>query len=145
MLRPTICAALAFALCVHSGSVAATEQSTGEDSDPRSNQFHPDNFKNAESGAPESSWWPTFSFGSYAQCILSKMPGVANDIAAAQIARGCLREYPGGFSASPKANAFFGGYAHGGECIADKAKNTSSPAAARLIAAACLRRYGPVD
>lgn len=79
--------------------------------------------------------------GSYAQCVLEKMPGVANDVAAKQLARQCLHTYPAGFATVENDSR----YAHGGECIIHKARDTASPYAATAIARACVHRYGPAQ
>jgi hypothetical protein len=85
--------------------------------------------------------------GSYSQCILDKMPGVASDLAAGQIAQQCLRKYPEGIRTVESGSKLFG-FDNGYACVAQKARDTVSRAAATMIARACFHRYGqtkPVD
>lgn len=82
--------------------------------------------------------------GSYAQCILKEMPGVASDLAATQIRMQCIRAYPDGLRTIERGSALFG-YRDGPSCVAKKARDTASREAARMIAIACYKRYGPLN
>jgi len=88
---------------------------------------------------PPKRIWPLQ--GSWSKCILEKMPGVANDVAASYIVRECSREYPEIMRAVESGGLL--DYRDGAACVADKARNTSSLVAARTINAACTHRYGP--
>lgn len=84
---------------------------------------------------------PAFA-GDYATCLLDKLPGVANDVAARAIVQVCVSENPGGMLAVPQGSGrgFFG-YKSGAECAAKKASDTRSEVAAGLIWAACRKLY----
>ena len=84
---------------------------------------------------------PAFA-ANYAACVLDKMPGVANDVAAHSVYQLCLQEHPGGLAAVPQGSGrgFFG-YNSGAECTAKKAGDTRSQRAAYIIGAACQKLY----
>lgn len=79
--------------------------------------------------------------GSYAQCILDKMPGVASDVAANAIAQVCLHDYPEGFRTAESGSSLLG-FDSGAACVAKKAHDTSSRQGAGIIYLACHHRYG---
>src|SRR3546814_7612854 len=84
--------------------------------------------------------------GSYAACILGRMPDTANDIAAMQINRLCAEEYPAIFSDTPQGSGrdlmnSVVGYDSGAACTVKLAKDTASRFAASRIAVACHRLY----
>src|SRR3546814_14308894 len=77
--------------------------------------------------------------GSYAACILGRMPDTANDIAAMQINRLCAEEYPAIFSDTPQGSGrdlmnSVVGYDSGAACTVKLAKDTASRFAASRIA-----------
>lgn len=84
---------------------------------------------------------PAFA-ANYATCVLDKMPGVANDVAAHSVYQLCLQEHPGGLAAVPQGSGrgFFG-YNSGAECTAKKAGETRSQQAAYMINGACRKLY----
>jgi tripartite-type tricarboxylate transporter receptor subunit TctC len=84
---------------------------------------------------------PVFA-ANYATCILDKMPGVANDVAARAVYQVCKKEHPGGLQAVEQGSGrgFFG-YSSGAECTAKKASDTHSQQAAYMIGTACRRLY----
>lgn len=84
---------------------------------------------------------PAFA-ANYATCVLDKMPGVANDVAAHSVYQLCLQEHPGGLAAVPQGSGrgFFG-YESGAECTAKKAGDTRSQQAAYMINGACRKLY----
>lgn len=81
---------------------------------------------------------PAFA-ANYAACVLDKMPGVANDVAAQAVYNSCLEKYPEDVKQG-SGRGFFG-YASSTECIADKARDTRSAKAARFIGFACRKLY----
>ena len=84
---------------------------------------------------------PAFA-ANYATCILDKMPGVANDVAARAVYQVCKKEHPGSLNAVVQGSGrgFFG-YNSGAECTAKKASDTRSQQAAHMIGAACRKLY----
>ena len=84
---------------------------------------------------------PAFA-ANYATCILDKMPGSQNDVAASAVARVCANEYPGGNQAVAQGSGrgMFG-FKSGVACAAKKAGGTQSNRAASIIWAACNRLY----
>lgn len=84
---------------------------------------------------------PAFA-ANYATCILDKMPGVANDVAARAVYQVCKKEHPGSLNAVVQGSGrgFFG-YSSGAECTAKKASDTHSQQAAYMIGAACRKLY----
>lgn len=81
---------------------------------------------------------PAFA-ANFATCILDKMPGVANDVAANAVYRVCVDKHPG--DVEQGAGRGFFGYANGAECITAKAKDTRSARAAQIIGFACRKLY----
>lgn len=86
---------------------------------------------------------PAMAGGNYATCLLDKLPGVANDVAANAIVQTCTAKFPGGFQTvglgSGRGDWF--GFKSGAECTAKKAADTRSERAALMIGAACRRLY----
>lgn len=84
---------------------------------------------------------PAFA-ANYATCILDKMPGVANDVAARAVYQVCKKEYPGSLNAVKQGSGrgLFG-YSSGAECTAKKASDTHSQQAAYIIGTACKKLY----
>ena len=81
---------------------------------------------------------PAFA-ANYATCVLDKMPGVANDVAAYAVYNTCHDKYPGDVEQG-SGRGFFG-YASSTECIADKARDTRSAKAAQFVGVACRKLY----
>ena len=80
--------------------------------------------------------------GNFAECILDKMPGVQNDVAARAVFQICNVESPGGIQ-SVKQGSRIGmfGYKSGAQCTAKKAGATRSNQGAFLIGTACRQLY----
>lgn len=84
---------------------------------------------------------PAFA-ANYASCILDKMPGLANDVAANAVRQMCMSQHPGGLTAIEQGSGrgFFS-YKSGAECVVKKAGDTRSQSAAATIGAACRKLY----
>jgi hypothetical protein len=80
--------------------------------------------------------------GNHPECVLSRMPGAANDTIAYQIAAQCFREFPSNTPVKTKTG-MFSAFNSGAECTLKKAKDTPSSLAARIIQAACFALYEP--
>ena len=78
--------------------------------------------------------------GSYAKCLLDRLPGVANDVAAQQIANACMHEFPDALNTVERGSTLFG-YATAAECVIKKSRDTASRQAAQMISFACYHRY----
>lgn len=78
----------------------------------------------------------------YATCLLDKLPGTQNDVAAQANMQVCLDKHPGGIETVPpgKGRGLFG-FSSGAECTAKKASETRSNRAAVLIGVACRQLY----
>lgn len=78
----------------------------------------------------------------YATCLLDKLPGTQNDVAAQASMQVCLDKHPGGIEVIPqgKGRGLFG-FNSGAECTAKNAGETRSNRAAVLIGVACRRLY----
>lgn len=77
-----------------------------------------------------------------ATCLLDKLPGTQNDVAAQAVFQVCSAEYPGGIQAVPQGDGRgMLGFKSGPECTAKKAGDTRSTRAAELIGMACRRLY----
>ena len=78
----------------------------------------------------------------YAKCVLDKMPGTQNDVAAQAVHQVCIGAHPGGISAVAQGSGrgLFG-YDSGATCTAKKAGQTRSNRAAHLIGTACRKLY----
>ncbi|MBO9679563.1 MAG: hypothetical protein J7556_15075 [Acidovorax sp.] len=78
----------------------------------------------------------------YASCVLDKLPGVANDVAAQAVHQVCLSEHPGGLEGVQQgAGRGFLAPKSGADCTAKRAADTRSNQAAYLIGVACRRLY----
>lgn len=82
----------------------------------------------------------------FATCLLDKMPGTQNDIAAHATMQVCLSKNPGGIEAVAQGSGrgVFG-FDSGAECTAKKAGDTRSQRAAVLIGIACRKLYDEAD
>lgn len=78
----------------------------------------------------------------FATCVLDKLPGTANDVAAQAVRQLCQSENPGGLQAVPQGSGrgMFG-FKSGAACTAKKAGDTRSNQAAYMIGAACRKLY----
>ena len=77
-----------------------------------------------------------------ATCLLDRLPGVANDVAAQAVFQVCASEHPGGIQAVPQGDGRgLLGFKSGADCTAKKASDTRSTRAAELIGVACRRLY----
>ena len=77
-----------------------------------------------------------------ATCLLDKLPGTQNDVAAQAVFQVCSAEHPGGIQAVPQGDGLgMLGFKSGPECTAKKAGDTRSSRAAELIGMACRRLY----
>lgn len=77
-----------------------------------------------------------------ATCLLDKLPGTQNDVAAQAVFQVCSAEHPGGIQAVPQGDGRgMLGLKSGPECTAKKAGDTRSTRAAELIGMACRRLY----
>lgn len=84
---------------------------------------------------------PAFA-ANYATCILDKMPGTQNDVAATAIYQVCQSQHPAGMDGVTQGSGrgMFG-FKSGPECTAKKAGDTRSNRAAVAIGGACRRLY----
>lgn len=84
---------------------------------------------------------PAFA-ANYATCILDKMPGTQNDVAATAIYQVCQSQHPAGMDGVTQGSGrgMFG-FKSGPECTAKKAGDTRSNRAAVAIGVACRRLY----
>lgn len=85
-----------------------------------------------------------FGPDNFSECVLSRMPGAANDIVAQEIVVQCTKEFPGNMPIK-KQTGIFAAFDSGGECTLKKAKDTPSAWAANLIRAYCYGLYEPVN
>lgn len=78
----------------------------------------------------------------YATCLLDKLPGTQNDVAAQANMQVCLGKFSGGIESVPQGQGrgLFG-FNSGAECTAKKAGDTRSNQAAVLIGVACRKLY----
>lgn len=78
----------------------------------------------------------------FATCILDKMPGTQNDVAAQAIYQVCNSKHTGGLQAVAQGSGR-GLFSHdsGAECTAKMAGDTRSNRAAFMIGAACRKLY----
>ena len=79
----------------------------------------------------------------YEDCILDKMPGVANDMTARAIVMVCKNEYPRILGVDAKKRTGWFDYKSGAECAAKKGKNTSSKLGGAIIFSTCNTLYEP--
>ncbi|WP_250439814.1 hypothetical protein [Delftia tsuruhatensis] len=86
------------------------------------------------------------SAANMATCLLDKLPGTQNDVAAQAVFQVCSAEHPGGIQAVPQGDGRgMLGFKSGPECTAKKAGDTRSTRAAELIGVACRRLYDGPD
>lgn len=85
---------------------------------------------------------PAAASANFAECLLDKLPGTANDVAAHAIMQTCTAKHPGGFQSVVQGSGrgWFG-FKSGPECTAKKAADTRSNRAAQLISVACRNLY----
>lgn len=85
---------------------------------------------------------PLAAQANFAKCLLDRLPGMQNDVAANAIWRSCNDQNPGGFTAVKQGSGrgWFS-FKSGDECTAKKAGDTRSQRAAALISSACRRLY----
>ncbi|KFJ12997.1 hypothetical protein DR66_4244 [Delftia acidovorans] len=77
-----------------------------------------------------------------ATCLLDKLPGTQNDVAAQAVFQVCSAEHQGGIQAVPQGDGRgMLGFKSGPECTVKKAGDTRSNRAAELIGVACRRLY----
>lgn len=78
----------------------------------------------------------------FATCILDKMPGTQNDVAASAVYQVCQGKHPGLFGSVVQGSGrgIFG-FDSGAECTAKKAGDTRSQRGAVLIGVACRKLY----
>jgi len=77
-----------------------------------------------------------------ATCLLDKLPGTQNDVAAQAVFQVCSGEHPGGIQAVPQGDGRgMLGFKSGPECTVKRASDTRSTRAAELIGMACRRLY----
>ncbi len=77
-----------------------------------------------------------------ATCLLDKLPGTQNDVAAQAVFQVCSAEHPGGIQAVPQGDGRgMLGFKSGPECTVKRASDTRSTRAAELIGVACRRLY----
>lgn len=80
--------------------------------------------------------------GSFATCLLDRLPGVQNDVAANAVYQSCAAKHPGAFTPIKQGSGrgWFS-YKTGADCTAEKAGVTRSNRAAVLIGIACRKLY----
>ena len=79
--------------------------------------------------------------GNFATCILDKMPGTQNDVAAQAIYQVCNSKHGGLQTVAQGSGRGLFGYDSGAECTAKLANDTRSNQAAHMIGAACRKLY----
>ena len=79
----------------------------------------------------------------FATCILDKMPGTQNDVAAQAIYQVCKSKHGGIEAVAQGSGRGLFGYDSGAECTAKLANDTRSSQAAHMIGAACRKLYEP--
>lgn len=83
---------------------------------------------------------PAFA-ANFATCLLDKMPGTQNDVAAQAIYQVCNSKHGGIQTVAQGSRRSLFGYDSGAECTAKKAADTRSNQAAHMIGAACRKLY----
>jgi len=78
----------------------------------------------------------------FATCLLDKLPGTQNDVAAQAVYQVCIGEHAGGMDAVAQGSGrgLFG-FGSGAECTAKKASETRSNQAAAMVGVACRKLY----
>ena len=77
----------------------------------------------------------------YATCLLDKLPGTQNDVAAQAIYQVCNSKHGGIQTVAQGSGRGLFGYDSGAECTAKKASDTRSSQAAHMIGVACRKLY----
>lgn len=78
----------------------------------------------------------------HASCLLDRLPGTANDVAAIAIWQTCIGKHPDGMaSVAQGSGRGWLSFKSGAECTAKKAADTRSNRAAAMINAACRKLY----
>lgn len=77
----------------------------------------------------------------YATCLLDKLPGTQNDVAAQAVYQVCKSKHGGLQAVAQGSGRGLFGYDSGAECTAKKAADTRSNQAAHMIGAACRKLY----
>ena len=83
---------------------------------------------------------PAFA-ANFATCLLDKLPGTQNDVAAQAIYQVCNSKHGGIQTVAQGSRRSLFGYDSGAECTAKKAADTRSNQAAHMIGAACRKLY----
>ena len=81
-----------------------------------------------------------FGSANFAECVLSRMPGAANDVVALEISAKCGREFPA-YAVVEKKIGFFAAFPSGADCTVKKARDTASAVGSRIIQTQCYRLY----
>lgn len=87
---------------------------------------------------------PTWA-ANFATCILDKMPGTQNDVAANAISQVCNAKHGGLQTVAQGSGRGLFGYDSGAECTAKLAGDTRSNRAAYMIGVACRKLYDEAD
>lgn len=88
----------------------------------------------------------TSTFASnFATCLLDKLPGTQNDVAAQAIYQVCQSKHGGLQTVAQGSGRGLFGYDSGAECTAKKAGDTRSNQAAHMIGVACRKLYDEAD
>lgn len=77
----------------------------------------------------------------FATCLLDKLPGTQNDVAAQAVYQVCKSKHGGLQAVAQGSGRGLFGYDSGAECTAKKAADTRSNQAAHMIGAACRKLY----
>ena len=77
----------------------------------------------------------------FATCLLDKLPGTQNDVAAQAIYQVCKSKHGGLQAVAQGSGRGLFGYDSGAECTAKNAGDTRSNQAAHMIGAACRKLY----
>lgn len=83
---------------------------------------------------------PAFA-ANFATCLLDKLPGTQNDVAAQAVYQVCKSKHGGLQAVAQGSGRGMFGYDSGAECTAKKAADTRSNQAAHMIGAACRKLY----
>lgn len=84
------------------------------------------------------------SAGNFATCVLDRLPGSRNEIAAGAAVRACYEAYPAGLPGvtTGSGRGFFARYRSPDDCLADKARETTVQIAVSHMRNACRALYG---
>lgn len=90
---------------------------------------------------------PSIALADFAECLLDRLPGTQNDVAANAIWQTCMARHPGGIaSVGQGSGRGWLSFKSGAECTAKKAADTRSHRAAAMINGACKKLYDePID